>query len=139
MYCECGCGELTKLMVRTKGDYRKGDYRKFVSGHNTRTYSNEEQSRRANFNDGSKLRGTGEGKKYRKLHQRHEHRVVAELKIGRSLVKGEIVHHKDGNKFNNHPDNLEVVTRYEHIRLHLDEMHDAFRNTLKEKNRGIAI
>jgi hypothetical protein len=39
----------------------------------------------------------------------YEHRLIAEQKIGRYLEKGEIVHHKDGNKQNNNPDNLEVV------------------------------
>jgi len=38
----------------------------------------------------------------------YEHRLVAELKLGRRLLTGEQVHHKDANKTNNHPDNLEV-------------------------------
>jgi hypothetical protein len=32
-----------------------------------------------------------------------------------------IVHHKDGNKRNNDPDNLEVLSRSEHMRLHNQE------------------
>ena len=39
----------------------------------------------------------------------YEHRVIAEQKLGRPLKKGEIVHHKDGDKTNNSPDNIEVV------------------------------
>ncbi|QDH93760.1 HNH endonuclease [Corynebacterium phage StAB] len=62
--------------------------------------------------------GTGEGKTYAKLHGRHEHRVVAEGKIGRPLRPGEIVHHVDGDKRNNHPDNLQVMTQAEHIAIH---------------------
>lgn len=38
----------------------------------------------------------------------YEHRIVAEIKYGRRLLKGEQVHHKDENKLNNHPDNLEI-------------------------------
>ena len=38
----------------------------------------------------------------------YEHRVVAEQKLGRRLVDGEIVHHVDHDKTNNAPENLEV-------------------------------
>lgn len=59
---------------------------------------------------------------YRKLFGRHEHRVVAEEMIGRPLMPNEIVHHLDGNKQNNNPSNLRVMTQSEHVKLHLDEM-----------------
>lgn len=55
---------------------------------------------------------------YKKLFGRHEHRVVAENKIGRKLLPSEHVHHIDGNKHNNHPDNLIVMSSSEHGQLH---------------------
>lgn len=69
---------------------------------------------------GDALRGRGEGRTYTKMLGRHEHRVVAELKIGRPLQPGEVVHHRDGNHKNNHPDNLEVLpSQAEHTRIHM--------------------
>lgn len=47
------------------------------------------------------------------------HRLIAERKLGRSLKPNEVVHHIDGNKYNNDPDNLCVMSRSEHAKLHL--------------------
>lgn len=37
-----------------------------------------------------------------------EHRLVMEQKLGRRLLRREVVHHEDKNKENNHPDNLHL-------------------------------
>ena len=55
---------------------------------------------------------------YKDGSKQFEHRRIAELKIGRKLRKGEIVHHMDGNKLNNDPDNLVVLSRADHGRIH---------------------
>jgi len=47
----------------------------------------------------------------------YEHRVVAEEKVGRRLLPGEHVHHKDENTANNHPDNLVVMASAAEHRL----------------------
>lgn len=45
-----------------------------------------------------------------------EHRLVMEEKLGRYLDPKEVVHHRDGNSQNNHPDNLEVFrTNGDHL------------------------
>lgn len=67
---------------------------------------------------GDTQRHRGQGKSYRKLNGRHEHRVRAEEMLGRPLRKGEVVHHKDGDHLNNDPSNLEVMSQAEHMREH---------------------
>lgn len=44
------------------------------------------------------------------------HRAVAENKLGRPLLPNEVAHHIDGNKFNNDPDNIKIVTRSNHVK-----------------------
>lgn len=133
--CECGCGQEAGYFNKTK-TYRgikKGDAKRFINGHNTRILTKEEQSRRGNFNDGSKLRGKikTHGNSYTKYKQNHLHRIVAEQKLGRKLIIGEIVHHIDGDKKNNSPGNLEVLTQSKHAKLHALAYHE------NRRNRGI--
>jgi len=46
------------------------------------------------------------------------HRHNMEIQIGRKLETQEVVHHKDGNKRNNSIENLELMNRADHSRLH---------------------
>lgn len=46
------------------------------------------------------------------------HYLIAAMMLGRPLDDDEVVHHIDGNKVNNHPSNLEVLTKSEHARVH---------------------
>lgn len=50
--------------------------------------------------------------------KRDEHRVIMEKHIGRKLGRDEIVHHLNENKRDNRIDNLIIVTRAEHGRMH---------------------
>lgn len=74
-------------------------------------------SREAQLKNVKKLKDTT----YKKYLGRHEHRVIAEKIIGRKLKSDEHVHHIDGNKHNNLPKNLQVMSRVEHLKLHAKE------------------
>ena len=45
--------------------------------------------------------------------------IVLEQKIGRKLLKNEIAHHIDGNKFNDSVENLKIMDNYKHTIMHL--------------------
>jgi hypothetical protein len=48
-----------------------------------------------------------------------EHRLAVETLLGVSLTPDKVVHHIDGNRLNNSPDNLQVFpSNAEHIRQH---------------------
>jgi len=121
--CECGCGLPTPVATRTKTGRGqiKGQPLRFINGHNSRLIDAEEQKRRASFRDKDCLRYTGSRENYVKLGGRHMHRVIAEQKLGRPLLPGEIVHHRDGDKWNNNLENLSVMTQAEHARIHCME------------------
>lgn len=46
------------------------------------------------------------------------HRFLMEQKVGRKLNYNEVVHHLDGNIYNNSLSNLSIVSRSEHILMH---------------------
>jgi hypothetical protein len=47
-----------------------------------------------------------------------EHRYVMNNLFGRELFPSEIVHHVDGNKRNNDPSNLIIISQSEHASIH---------------------
>lgn len=51
-------------------------------------------------------------------HWERQHVVIMERLLGRSLTNEEVVHHIDGNKRNNDPSNLDVMTAEEHNLCH---------------------
>lgn len=68
------------------------------------------------------------GKRSEKLH-----RLIMEAVLGRKLLPDEIVHHRDHDKQNNHPNNLELTTRAEHVSHHHKGVADKGINTDSER------
>ncbi len=52
---------------------------------------------------------------------RGQHTVIMEAHIGRRMLPGECVHHKDKNRSNNNIENLEIMSRSAHASLHAKE------------------
>ena len=66
-----------------------------------------------------------------------EHRWVMATVIGRSLTKTELVHHKNGVKTDNKPDNLEVCTRNSHPKGWGKAYQEGYARALKDmKSKG---
>jgi hypothetical protein len=112
--CGCGCGEKTPIATRTKskrGQY-KGEPMRFIRGHATRGRTLGKQ---AFYVEGGRTyvmaRGrNGTGMLYS--------RVLMWNEIGRQPRPDEIVHHINEDPTDDRIENLQIVTRAEHIKLH---------------------
>ena len=65
---------------------------------------------------GGHVNGQGYRIIYRDGKRRVEHRIIMEDMLGRSLTSNEVVHHRDGNRSNNSPDNLQLMTQSQHTK-----------------------
>jgi len=104
-FCECGCGEKTKISPASnkKLGYTKGKPRRFLCGHQAR---NGAQAGISNSRwNGGRVFCSGRPKIMAKDHHRanssgyvYEHILIAEKALGKSLPPKAVVHHADATK-----------------------------------------
>lgn len=77
----------------------------------------------------------GEKRKDRKKRYVYLHRAVMENKLGRYLKPDEQVDHKDGDKTNNEPSNLELIELGVHQKSHADRGNHFWKNSPRNKSK----
>jgi len=140
--CQCGCGQQTTVVDETGNGYRKGEYRRFVVGHNaTRkppfreprlcavcktpfiATSRHPQQRLCSSNAclSTFKRNPVDHPSYVRVGKsRREHVVVAERALGRPLAAPAEVHHVNGHRRDNANRNLVICQDHEyHMLLHV--------------------
>lgn len=95
-----------------------------------KSYSEEKSIEAKDLTEGQRVRAIRfetnglEGQQYTDVTWKRRvrarvHRLIMEYKLGRTLNSCECIHHIDGNKLNNHPDNLELcLNQKDHYRKH---------------------
>lgn len=103
-YCHCGCGQLAKIAKydNTQWGWVKGEPRKYVKGHNSRTGD----GRKHIAKDGYVYIRNQQHKRTNNSGYMLEHILVMEKYLKRKVLLTEAIHHIDGDKSNNSIGNL---------------------------------
>lgn len=118
--CACGCNQPTTKAKANNYSYGilKGEYYEFKRGHGKTsaigtTYVGSNGYIHEHQPDHPNARANG---------WVAQHRIVMESVLGRLLTRKEVVHHRDHNRSNNDPSNLQLIaSASEHQKLHARE------------------
>ncbi len=117
--CSCGCGQTYVPSVAEQYRIRNGQTPGFIRGHGRRGARNARWAGGVAYVNGYRLvRAPAGHPNATKAGYILEHRLVMERRIGRPLLPDEIVHHINGDKFDNRAENLELTDRTEHRDMH---------------------
>lgn len=69
-----------------------------------------------------------------------EHRFIMEKYLGRKLTSDEVIHHINGLKYDNRIENLEIMSRSEHSRMHFagKSKKEATKKKISETRKGVS-
>lgn len=113
------CSKEFPRFIPSKSGRMTYSERKFCSSQCRKAYHLEHPHKKC-FRKGA-TRQYGDGYIYEKVGEKvwiPQHRLVMERELGRKLKRGEDVHHKNGVKTDNRPENLQVVTKSQHQQIH---------------------
>ncbi len=100
-YCQCGCGQKTKIADRTRNGYKRGESMKYLYGHLGNPYKNYKSP----------------NKSFGRFIE--VYRAIAEKVLGKPLKTYQVVHHVDGDKDNIEHSNLIICENVGyHMTLH---------------------